>query len=206
MEQSQSPKLGNCWRCDGKTTQHALMNHLSLLGFQQLKRFLHVCDHTGANSKEVFFDKHEPLMTTVMQKSKSLWLPGCAMSFNEMVMIQHKRSFETVRVRNEPLGAGSKVRSRYVSTPSKVTMPILCDSNIRSWAGLFHASNMECPTECMYLLIFLSNFIRPDNRLIDLRRRSVYLNLRTLFSFLSQVLEVSIMFRISSLLRIHLRP
>lgn len=64
---------------------------MSFLHFQQIKRFIHICDHTDTNGSEHFFNRLDSMMSSIIKTSKHLW-----------------RS-ETTRRRNEPIGSGFNI-------------------------------------------------------------------------------------------------
>jgi Transposase IS4 len=87
---------------------HLVSTVMSLKRYQQIKRFIHVSDHREDDAKEFFFNKFEPLMTLVRSASKRRWKPG-RLAVDEMMIICHGKSSETVRMRGKPIGAGFKM-------------------------------------------------------------------------------------------------
>ena len=77
--------------------------------FQQLKRYIQICDSHGDNGKSFFFSKVEPLFSYIREPCKSVWTPGCRVSVEEMMVTCMRRCSETVRVNNKPIGQGFKL-------------------------------------------------------------------------------------------------
>ena len=97
-----------CSRADD-TPVHAISKVISMARFQQLKRYIHVCDPHGDNVKSVFFGKVEPLFGHIRETCKSVWTRRCRVSVDEMMVTCMGRCLETVRVKNKPIGQGFKL-------------------------------------------------------------------------------------------------
>jgi Transposase IS4 len=101
-----SPSVLDYW-CTGKEKPiHRMSSIMSLTRFQQLKRYLHISDPDDTSSSTFFFNKAEPLMTHVQEVSRRRWSPGRRVAVDEMMVMCHGRSSETVRMKNKPIGAG----------------------------------------------------------------------------------------------------
>jgi hypothetical protein len=102
------PEVSQYWQ-SGLGPVHSVSTVMNLKRFQQIKRFIHVSDHRGDKSNEFFFNKLEPLMSHVRSASKRRWKPGRRLAVDEMMIICHGKSSETVRMRGKPIGAGFKM-------------------------------------------------------------------------------------------------
>lgn len=105
------PRVEDYWDKSGSGPDHSITSCMQLLRFQQIKRFLHISDHTGDNGRIYFFNKMEPLLSTVIEASQKLWHPSSYMSIDEMMIMCFGRSSESVRMRNKPVSSGFKMWS-----------------------------------------------------------------------------------------------
>ena len=103
------PRLEDYWDRTGSGPLHSIMNCMTLYRFQQLKRFLHIYHPSTDGSSEWFFNKFEPLISHVRYMSKKLWVPAHKVSVDIIMFMNYGRSAETVRMRNNPIGAGFKL-------------------------------------------------------------------------------------------------
>ena len=97
------------WECNSTLPKHPIAQAMPLVRYQQIKRFLHVCDPLGDNGATFFFNKLEPLLSHVRATSKQLWFPQYRVAVDEMMILCNGRSYETVRMKNKPIGAGYKI-------------------------------------------------------------------------------------------------
>lgn len=95
--------------------QTTLRNQWWFFLFQQIKRFVHICEPTGDKCKSLFFNKVELLFTHVMNTLEHLWIPGMNVSTDEMTVMKHGRSREPVRMKNKPIRFGFKIWAHYDS-------------------------------------------------------------------------------------------
>ena len=65
------PRLTDYWNSSGPGPVYKITKCMSLIRFEQLKRYVHICDTTGDNGSYYFFDKMEPLWSAVREASKS---------------------------------------------------------------------------------------------------------------------------------------
>lgn len=103
------PRVEDYWDSSSQSPSHAITKYMPLLRFQQIKRYLHICDPCGDNGKTFFFDKVQPFFDAVLWASKRLWIPGFNLSADEMMVMNYGRSSEKVRIRNKPIGSGFKI-------------------------------------------------------------------------------------------------
>lgn len=103
------PRMEEYWDRSGRAPVQEITKSISLFRFQEIKRFIHICDPTGDNGSSYFFNKVEPLMSQVFNTSKHLWIPGKNISVDEMMVMMHGRSSESVRMKNKPISCGFKM-------------------------------------------------------------------------------------------------
>jgi len=102
-------ELKDYWENDLTKPRHPISQYMSQLRFEQIKRYLHVCDPEGLNGSDFFFNKLEPLWTHFATVAKQIWKPGCRLSVDEMMVPCMGRCSETVRIKNKPIGQGFKI-------------------------------------------------------------------------------------------------
>ena len=148
----QSPRIEDYWVRKGNGPCHTITNVMPLKRFQQLKRYVHICDPEGDNGQSFFFNKVEPLFESIVKTSKRLWTPCQNLSVDEMMVMNYGRSSETVRMRNKPIGSGFKIWA-------------ICDAGYMFYA--FPHSNRDPWRHCGYYKTKLSHASAVVARLTD---------------------------------------
>ena len=128
-----SPRITDYWRTGGVGPIHSIRNCMSLIRFEQIKRYIHICDPTGDNGNSYFFKKMEPLWSTVLEACKSSWIPGFHVSPDEMMVINFGRSSETVKMRGKPIKSGFKI---WALGDHGYTYAFIPHSNAHTWYHL----------------------------------------------------------------------
>lgn len=103
------PRLQSYWESSQRSPLHNITRVMTLFRFQQLKRFIPICDPRADNGASFFFNKLQPLFDHTIETSKLLWLPGTNVSVEKMMVMMHGRSAKTVRTINKHIGAGFKI-------------------------------------------------------------------------------------------------
>ena len=70
MELFKSPAVGDYWNAERIKPIHGITKLMSLARFQQIKRFLHISDHTNDGSSTFFFNKVQPAFQSFCEVSK----------------------------------------------------------------------------------------------------------------------------------------
>ncbi|GBB93461.1 hypothetical protein RclHR1_02180003 [Rhizophagus clarus] len=82
---------------------------MSLIRFEQIKRFIHISDCTAP--LPFWYSKVNPLATHIQTVSKSICVPSSNISVDEMIVRFSGRSIHTVRIKNKPTPEGYKILS-----------------------------------------------------------------------------------------------
>jgi len=95
------------WDKDRRKPEHQILKHMSLLRFQQIKRFLHISVHGTQNGN--YYAKVEPLLSHIRKTSQSIYRPSSNMSVDEMIIRFLGRSPHTFRMKGKPTPEGFKI-------------------------------------------------------------------------------------------------
>jgi len=97
------------WNSNEKRAIHSIKEYMTLLRFQQIKRFLHI---SKPNEPHLcWYSKVEPLASHIREVSKQLYFPSSQVSVDEMIARFSGRSAHTVRMKNKPTPEGYKIFS-----------------------------------------------------------------------------------------------
>ncbi|GES80728.1 hypothetical protein RCL_jg90.t1 [Rhizophagus clarus] len=94
---------------DNKFPEHKISTFMSLIRFEQIKRFIHISDCTAP--LPFWYSKVNPLATHIQTVSKSICVPSSNISVDEMIVRFSGRSIHTVRIKNKPTPEGYKILS-----------------------------------------------------------------------------------------------
>ncbi|EXX68206.1 hypothetical protein RirG_107200 [Rhizophagus irregularis DAOM 197198w] len=100
---------GHFWNRDSRYPEHKITTFMTLVHFEQIKRFIHISDCTVAPT--FWYSKLDPLMTHIQAVSKSVCIPSSNISIDEMIARFSGRSVHTVRIKNKPTPEGYKILS-----------------------------------------------------------------------------------------------
>lgn len=75
--------------------------------FEQIKRFLHISDHTIPTVN--YYDHIQPLMGHVQDTSCRYYVPKTSVSVDEIIVRFAGRSQHTYRLKNKPTPVGYKI-------------------------------------------------------------------------------------------------
>jgi Transposase IS4 len=104
--------IEDLWNSDEKKAIHSIKQFMTLMRFQQIKRFLHISPVNEPNEPHVsWYSKVEPLASHIRETSKRLYIPCSQVSVDEMIARFSGRSAHTVRMKNKPTPEGYKILS-----------------------------------------------------------------------------------------------
>ncbi|GES95040.1 piggyBac transposable element-derived protein 4-like [Rhizophagus clarus] len=103
------PSIRDYWNRDNKFPEHKISTFMSLIRFEQIKRFIHISDCTAP--LPFWYSKVNPLATHIQTVSKSICVPSSNISVDEMIVRFSGRSIHTVRIKNKPTPEGYKILS-----------------------------------------------------------------------------------------------
>ena len=86
---------------------HQISKEMTLIRFQQIKRYLHISKLQDNNNP--YYAKVEPLLSHIRETSKKLYIPSLNVSVDEMMVRFSGRSLHTVRIRGKPTPEGYKI-------------------------------------------------------------------------------------------------
>ena len=95
------------WNQDPTGPIHQIAKEMTLIRFQQIKRYLHISKSQDNNS--LYYSKVEPLLSHIRQTSKKLYIPSMNVSVDEMMVRFSGRSIHTIRIRGKPTPEGYKI-------------------------------------------------------------------------------------------------
>ena len=84
-------------------------NCMSLNRYEQLKRYFHVSDPRVTLDVKDWYQKVEPLASTLQQRFQQYYLPSTKVAIDEMVVRFCGRSQHTLKIRNKPIKQGYKI-------------------------------------------------------------------------------------------------
>ena len=88
---------------------HPVLNHMSLVRWQQIDRFFHVSKPLKPGQKETTFDKLEPLSTHLQEAFKKYWESGTHLAVDETIQRFMGRAKEIVNIPSKPTPEGFKI-------------------------------------------------------------------------------------------------
>ncbi|CAB4436344.1 unnamed protein product [Rhizophagus irregularis] len=77
------PSIEDYWNRDSRYPEHKISTFMTLLHFEQIKRFIHISDCTVTPT--FWYFKLNPLMTHIQAVSKSICIPSSNVSVDEMI-------------------------------------------------------------------------------------------------------------------------
>lgn len=94
----------------GSTGTDPIRHQLSLVRYQQIKRYFHIYEpQNTALPIEDWFKKIEPLNSNIRRRSKELCIPGPILTADEMMVRYFGRSRHTAKMPKKPIKKGYKV-------------------------------------------------------------------------------------------------
>jgi hypothetical protein len=113
-----------------------LKQGLSLVRYQQIKRYLHIYEpQEDALPEEEWFKKVEPLNSNLRRRFKDFYMPPTVMTADEMMARYFGRTHDSTKMPSKPIKQGYKVRTfflqslveaiRLIETRSLRSAPIL---------------------------------------------------------------------------------
>lgn len=154
----------DCWNQQSYMPAHEISRHMTLVRYQQIKRFLHISQ--PGRQVDMYFDKLEPLLSHIRTISKKLYTPSSNVSIDEMIIRFSGRSAHTVRMKNKPTPEGFKILSlceagyTYTFLPTSRIVP----SQIPSIPGLNQTGCMvdhlvqQLPTHHLNFNVYMDNY------------------------------------------------
>lgn len=101
------PSTADFWSQEQLYPKYPLVNFMTLLRFQQLKRFFHV-SHPEADHPH-WYSKMEPLSSHLEERFRRYYVPSSNVSVDEMMVRFCGRSAHTIRMKNKPIPEGYKI-------------------------------------------------------------------------------------------------
>ncbi|KAJ5562285.1 hypothetical protein N7461_001046 [Penicillium sp. DV-2018c] len=106
------PRESSYWKGDS-VQRRSFQPYMSLVQFQQIKRFLHISWPTTRDptqpDDERWWYKLEPLASTVERAARQYYHPGANISIDETMVRCFGRSKHTVKIPNKPIKQGYKL-------------------------------------------------------------------------------------------------
>ena len=87
-------------------TRQQIMNAMSLMRFEQIKRYLHVSPPPTPLQEIGWSDKLQPMASILSKQFQELYLPTTNVAVDEMMVQFSSRSSHTVKMPNKPIGEG----------------------------------------------------------------------------------------------------
>jgi len=84
-------------------------NCMSLVRYQQIRRYFHVSDPTLQLDQKDWYKKLSPLADRLKESFQKYYLPGTKIAIDEMMVRFCGRSSHTVKVKNKPIKQGYKI-------------------------------------------------------------------------------------------------
>jgi hypothetical protein len=103
------PSIEDYWNNLPQYPQHPITRYMSLLRFQQIKRFLHISPVDS--EKSYWFSKLEPLATHIQSALKKYYIPSSNIAIDEIIARFSGRSSHTFRIKHKPTPQGYKIYS-----------------------------------------------------------------------------------------------
>lgn len=112
-----SPQIEDYWNTDlKKGPLHSVAAHMSLVRFEQIKRYLHVSsieadqrEGKEANADTIWWHKVEPLASHLNGLFKHYYTPSSHVSIDELMIRCFGRSLHTYKMPNKPITQGYKL-------------------------------------------------------------------------------------------------
>ncbi|RHZ58025.1 hypothetical protein Glove_379g16 [Diversispora epigaea] len=123
---------------DNKYPEHKITTFMSLLRFEQIKRFIHISD--CSIPPLYWYSKLDPLANHIQKVSKSICIPLSNVSIDEMIARFSGRSVHIVRIKNKPTPEGYKILSL---CDAGYTYTFIFTSRIQNYPELEQLSNLN---------------------------------------------------------------
>ncbi|GES98581.1 hypothetical protein RCL_jg5468.t1 [Rhizophagus clarus] len=160
------------WNRDNKFPEHKISTFMSLIRFEQIKRFIHISDCTAP--LPFWYSKVNPLATHIQTVSKSICVPSSNISVDEMIVRFSGRSIHTVRIKNKPTPEGYKILSlcdagytySFIFTSRVQNQPEVQQVTELSKVGneVYHLAS-QLPIENKSFNIYMDNYFSIDKKL-----------------------------------------
>ena len=105
--------------------KQAPFKYMSLVRYQQIKRFYHLSPPGISLDKQHWYRKLEPIASLLRQRFQQYYFPSTNLSYDEMMVSFEGRSMHIVKQPNKPIDHGYKIWG-------------LCDHGY-TWAFLFYS-------------------------------------------------------------------
>ena len=100
------PPLHQYWESE---IRHPLFSHMSLVRYLQIKRFFHLSPPEKSYDKDNWFEKLDPLASTLRQRFREFYFPSTNLSYDEMMVFFEGRSIHIQMQPNKPIDHGYKI-------------------------------------------------------------------------------------------------
>ncbi|CAG8754756.1 21910_t:CDS:2, partial [Cetraspora pellucida] len=126
------------WNEDPKLPVHHISKQISLKYFELIKRFLHISLPIHASMLKHYFEKLEPLFSSIHDASKQYYILSSTILVNEMIIRFSGRSVYMVQIKSKPILEGFKIFSlckaeyTYTFLPTSHVLP----NNVTNVNGL----------------------------------------------------------------------
>ena len=124
-------------------------NCLSLLRFQQIKKYLHLSDPYISLTRSEWYRKLEPLASTLQERFQKYYFPGNKVAIDEAMVRFFGRSFHTLKAKNKPIKQGYEV---FCLCSHGYTYSLVWYSPSEGIAGLQKAINLSPTSSCVLQL------------------------------------------------------
>ena len=102
-----SARLNDYWAKDHRFPVHKISSLMTLMRFEQIKRFLHISDRTIPNVN--YYDRVRPLMKPIQTISQRYYVSKISVSLDEMIDRFCGRSHHTYRLQGKPTPVRYKI-------------------------------------------------------------------------------------------------
>lgn len=173
------PNIEMYWEPELK---HAPFKYMSLVRYQQIKRFYHLSPPDIAIDKQHWSRKLEPIASLLHQRFQQYYFPSTSLSYDEIMVSFEGRSMHIVKQPNKPIDHGYKIWG-------------LCDYGF-TWTFLFYSGAVVNE---------VSEFCVPSKQYADLDRERECRSLRLKrvtgkqdvwnnFNFLQHIMKLALFF------------
>ena len=122
---------------------------MSLIRFQQIKKYLHLSDPYISLTKGEWNQKLEPLSSTLQERFRQYYFPSSKVAIDEAMVRFFGRSFHTLKVKNKPIKQGYKV---FCLCSHGYTYSLVWYSPSEGISGLQKISNLSPTSSCVLQL------------------------------------------------------
>ena len=100
------PALHQYWESE---IRHPPFSLMSLVQYQQIKRFFHLSPPEKTYDKNNWFEKLDPLASTLRERFREFYFPSTNLSYDEMIVSFEGRSIHIQKQPNKPIDYGYKI-------------------------------------------------------------------------------------------------